>query len=100
MSVSESDSASPVGCNFYYNAWGIRVQQAPNTLFIFIPKLDHAISLPPVGPFAGFSAFCQRALAFVTSPRLGTAWEKGSKLENGGIGADGLVDHGAIYKRN
>ena len=91
---------TPVGCNFFYNEWGVRVQQAANTAFFFIPELDHATSLPPVGPSDDYSVFCQRGLAFVTSKRLLTAYAKGNKLENGGIGADGLVEHDAIYVRN
>lgn len=95
------------GGNFYFAHYGVRVQQAPNTLTVWKPSEPHGTSLPAIDPRAkGTPVFCQRAIAFVTSDRMALAWkeyqadrksaEDALKMaEEGGEEGDG---HGALYK--
>lgn len=66
---------TPDGCHFYFARYGIRVQQAPNTLIIWIPNEAHGTSLPDVSPDDDKPEFYQRGLAFVTSVRMAGAWK-------------------------
>ncbi len=66
----------PAGCHFYLAGYGIRIQQASNSLIAWQPKDEHGSSLPDCNPAEMDPNFCQRGVAFVTSNRLGSAWEK------------------------
>jgi hypothetical protein len=52
------------------------VQGAANTLVAWIPSEPHGTSLQDVDPSDSNPAFCQRGLAFVTSNRLPSVWQK------------------------
>lgn len=68
---------SPTGCHFYIAKYGIRIQQASNTLIVWKPGEAHGTSLPDAGPTKETDTkFRQRAIAFVTSKRLEQAWRK------------------------
>ena len=56
--------------------FGVRIQQAPNTLIVWIPSDAHGTSLPDVHPDEVTPAFYQRGLAFVTSVRIAGAWKE------------------------
>lgn len=66
----------PAGCNFYLSKYGVRIQQASNTLIVWRPEEEHGTSLPNFDPKISDPSFCQRAIAFVTSNRLPSAWKK------------------------
>lgn len=93
------------GCNFYFSQYGVRVQQACNTLIAWHPKDAHGSSLPNAGPDEENPTFSQRVLAFVTSTRLAGAWEDFQKGKVSRKEAVHIVetasedDHGAIYER-
>ncbi|KJA15089.1 hypothetical protein HYPSUDRAFT_109030, partial [Hypholoma sublateritium FD-334 SS-4] len=67
---------TPDGCHFYLARYGIRIQQASNTLIVWRPEEEHGSSLPDVSPKESNPVFCQRGVAFVTSNRLESAWRK------------------------
>ncbi|KAH9915751.1 uncharacterized protein B0H18DRAFT_1040298 [Fomitopsis serialis] len=66
------------GGSFYEAVYGIKVCQAPNTMIAWMPEHDHGTSLldyssdrkEDVPPFA------QAGIAFVTSTRLASTWQK------------------------
>ena len=53
----------------------MRIQQAANTLIVWVPDDAHGTSLPMAGPYDEEPEFHQRGLAFVSSPRIVKAWE-------------------------
>ncbi len=66
----------PAGCNFYLSKYGVRIQQASNSLIAWQPEDEHGSSLPCFHPADMDPGFCQQGVAFVTSNRLGSAWRK------------------------
>ena len=64
----------PTGCHFYLSAYGVRIQQASNTLIAWKPEDEHGSSLPNFHPTETDPTFRQQGVAFVTSNRLATAW--------------------------
>ena len=64
------------GCHFYIAGYGIRIQQASNTLIAWQPGDEHGSSLPDCDPSEISPKFCQQGVAFVTSNRLESAWVK------------------------
>ncbi|KAF8340075.1 hypothetical protein F5887DRAFT_919603 [Amanita rubescens] len=64
------------GGNFFFGAYGIRVQNAPNTLIAWKPGKYHGTSLQKVKPTLKATDFRQTGLAIVTSNRLPAAWKK------------------------
>ncbi|KAF8347507.1 hypothetical protein F5887DRAFT_881786, partial [Amanita rubescens] len=71
---------STYGGNFFIAEYGIRVQNAKNTLIAWKPGKWHATSLQKVQPSLPATQFQHIGLAFVTSNRLPAAWRK--YLEN------------------
>jgi hypothetical protein len=62
------------GGNFFFAEYGIRVQNAPNTLIAWKPQKRHGTSLQKVNPNTPPTDFQQIGLAIVTSNRLPAAW--------------------------
>ena len=50
------------GCHFFLARYGVRIQQAPNTLIVWIPSNAHGTSLPDVHPDEVAPTFYQRGL--------------------------------------
>ncbi|RDB20488.1 hypothetical protein Hypma_012446 [Hypsizygus marmoreus] len=63
------------GMHFYFAKYGIRVQGAPNTVIVWIPREAHGTCLPNYHPTNDEPPFSQRGLAFVTSNRLPSIWQ-------------------------
>ncbi|TFK60762.1 hypothetical protein BDN72DRAFT_778991, partial [Pluteus cervinus] len=63
------------GGNFFISQYGIRVEQAPNTVVVWMPKQPHGTSLQHLDPFDKEPPFLQTGLAFVTSPRILKVWD-------------------------
>ncbi len=70
------------GCHFYIAGYGIRIQQASNSLVSWRPGDEHGSSLPDCHPAEAEPVFQQQGVAFVTSNRLGTAWQN---LQSGSL---------------
>lgn len=66
----------PDGCHFFLARYGVRIQQAANTLIVWIPDEAHGTSLPNAHPSDPNPSFVQRGLAFVTSVRIAGAWKE------------------------
>ncbi len=64
------------GGNFFLASHGVRIQAAANSLIIWRPALWHGTSLSYQDPKKPSTEFAQRGLAFVTSSRLPSAWER------------------------
>ncbi|KJA21474.1 hypothetical protein HYPSUDRAFT_140663, partial [Hypholoma sublateritium FD-334 SS-4] len=64
------------GCHFFLSKYGIQIQQATNTLIVWLPEDAFGTSLPNFDPKSKLDPdFCQRVVAFVTSSRLRKAWK-------------------------
>ena len=66
----------PDGCHFFLARYGVRIQQAANTLIVWVPDDARGTSLPMAGPYDEEPEFHQRGLAFVTSVRIAGAWKE------------------------
>lgn len=64
-----------LGGNFFMSEWGIRVEQAPNTVVVWMPSLPHGTSLQRLDPAEKNPKFLQTGLAIVTSPRIAKVWK-------------------------
>jgi hypothetical protein len=64
------------GGHFYLGAYGIRVKASANSLVVWRPKDLHGTSLQNCDPKVTNPDFIQQGLAFVTSPRLPTVWNR------------------------
>lgn len=77
--TTERSHGDEAGGHFYIAKYGIRIRGAPNTLVVWIPSEPHGTSLQDFSPLDKDPTFSQRGLAFVTSPRLKSVWEKYKK---------------------
>lgn len=94
-----------MGCNFYFSRYGVRVQQAPNTLIVWKPNEAHGTSLPNVDPDDepddDSPGFCQRVLAFVTSDAMVGAWkayQAGRESADAALQLAEADDDGALFE--
>lgn len=74
--TTKRNAGDEAGGHFLVPNYGIRIRGAPNTLVAWIPSEPHGTSLQDYSPQEEEPTFSQRGIAFVTSARLKSVWEK------------------------